>query len=115
MISPINSTASVVNTEEMAMKTMNGLSSPPGSDAVQLEAGSLAISKLDKSAGSKQSQRSDGEKTNQRKDTTKEEVRKVLVEDGEITINVYDSSGKLLRKTPPGYLPLGEQGFDVTI
>jgi hypothetical protein len=45
----------------------------------------------------------------------KGEIRRVEIKDGHLTINVYDSSGKLLRKTPPGYLPAGEQNFDVTI
>ncbi|MBW1851977.1 MAG: hypothetical protein JRJ15_11205 [Deltaproteobacteria bacterium] len=45
----------------------------------------------------------------------KGEVRKIEVKDGDLTINVYDRSGKLLRKIPPGYLPLGEQKFDITV
>ena len=43
------------------------------------------------------------------------EVRKSEVTDGEIKTRVYDRSGKLLRVIPPGYLPAGEQKFDVTI
>ena len=30
------------------------------------------------------------------------------LEDGRIIVEKYDEDGKLLRKTPPGYLPLGE-------
>jgi len=43
------------------------------------------------------------------------EVRKSEVTDGELKTRVYDCSGKLLRVIPPGYLPAGEQKFDVTI
>ena len=43
------------------------------------------------------------------------EVRKSEVTDGELKTRVYDCSGKLLRVIPPGYLPVGEQKFDVTI
>lgn len=30
------------------------------------------------------------------------------LEDGKIVVEKYDKDGKLLKKTPPGYLPLGE-------
>ena len=30
------------------------------------------------------------------------------VENGKIVVEKYDEDGKLLRKTPPGYLPFGE-------
>ena len=30
------------------------------------------------------------------------------IEDGELIIEKYDKNGKLLKKTPPGYLPFGE-------
>ncbi len=30
------------------------------------------------------------------------------VENGRIVVEKYDEDGKLLRKTPPGYLPFGE-------
>ena len=30
------------------------------------------------------------------------------VENGKIIVEKYDEDGKLLRKTPPGYLPFGE-------
>jgi hypothetical protein len=45
----------------------------------------------------------------------KGEIRKTEVCDGELSIKVYDSSGKLVRKIPPGYLPAGEQQFDITV
>lgn len=46
---------------------------------------------------------------------TKGEVRRVEIKDGNLAIKVYDSSGKLLRKIPPGYLLAGEQKFEITI
>ena len=49
------------------------------------------------------------------KKTAKGEVRKSEISDGQVTIKVYDNSGKLLRKIPPGYLPVGEQKFDITV
>jgi len=30
------------------------------------------------------------------------------IEEGNIIVERYDSDGKLVRKTPPGYLPFGE-------
>ena len=30
------------------------------------------------------------------------------IEEGKITIEVYDKAGRLKKKTPPGYLPYGE-------
>ena len=30
------------------------------------------------------------------------------IEEGKITIEVYDKAGRLKRKIPPGYLPFGE-------
>jgi hypothetical protein len=30
-------------------------------------------------------------------------------EDGKIVVEKYDEDGKLVKKTPPGYLPLGER------
>ncbi|CAB1063347.1 hypothetical protein D1BOALGB6SA_8130 [Olavius sp. associated proteobacterium Delta 1] len=30
------------------------------------------------------------------------------LEDGQLIVEQYDEDGKLVKKTPPGYLPLGE-------
>ena len=30
------------------------------------------------------------------------------LEDGKIIVEKYDESGRLVKRTPPGYLPLGE-------
>jgi hypothetical protein len=31
-----------------------------------------------------------------------------VIENGKVIVEQYDRHGKLIRKTPPGYLPLGE-------
>ena len=33
---------------------------------------------------------------------------KNIIENGEIIVEKYDEEGRLIRKTPPGYLPFGE-------
>ncbi len=43
------------------------------------------------------------------------EVRKNEVKDGEMRTKVYDRKGKLLRVIPPGYIPVGEKRFDLTV
>ena len=45
-------------------------------------------------------------KLNLRKDENS--TAKNIVEDGQIIVEKYDEDGKLIRKIPPGYLPLGE-------
>lgn len=35
--------------------------------------------------------------------------RKNIVEDGKIVVEQYDKNGKLIRITPPGYIPFGER------
>lgn len=34
-----------------------------------------------------------------------EETRKIEITDGELTVSVYDTKGKLIRMIPPGYVP----------
>lgn len=46
---------------------------------------------------------------------TQGEVRKSDVKDGEMRTKVYDRKGKLLRVIPPGYIPVGEKRFDITV
>jgi len=36
------------------------------------------------------------------------ERNRTLVEDGKVVIERYDEDGKLIKRTPPGYLPFGE-------
>jgi hypothetical protein len=33
---------------------------------------------------------------------------RTLIEDGKVVIERYDEDGKLIKRTPPGYLPFGE-------
>ena len=47
------------------------------------------------------------EKTAQRAEQT---TNKNVIENGSVIVEQYDRHGKLLRKTPPGYLPPGETG-----
>lgn len=114
MISPINATATVVSTEEMGGRNYSGYS-PGSSEAAPLDTGTMAVAKLDESGVTPKYKRSEGEKPAHKGKADWGEIRRILVEDGKVTINVYDSNGKLLRKTPPGYLPLGEEGFDITV
>jgi hypothetical protein len=34
--------------------------------------------------------------------------KRTLIEDGKVVIERYDEDGKLIKRTPPGYLPFGE-------
>jgi hypothetical protein len=33
---------------------------------------------------------------------------RTLIEDGKVVLERYDEDGKLIKRTPPGYLPFGE-------
>jgi hypothetical protein len=35
---------------------------------------------------------------------------KIVIENSTVIVEQYDRQGKLIRKTPPGYLPPGENG-----
>ena len=113
MVSPVNMMASGIAAAEPKNKNASRVT-PDISDARNSEAIVHAAFKSDNAysgpdaspAGVELSQSSAG---------AKGEIRRVEIRDGNMTINVYDSNGKLLRKTPPGYLPAGEQQFDVTI
>ena len=35
---------------------------------------------------------------------------KNVIENGTLIVELYDRNGKLIRKTPPGFLPPGEKG-----
>jgi hypothetical protein len=39
-----------------------------------------------------------------------ETTTKNVIENGKLIVEQYDRHGKLIRKTPPGYLPPGEKG-----
>ncbi len=42
---------------------------------------------------------------NYEKTRIREETRKIEITDGELTVSVYDTKGKLIRMIPPGYVP----------
>ncbi len=109
----INSAAATGFTDEPGVKnTVNP--SFQNSEAAAPELGAQAVPKPDKADGEVKFKKSGAEDGASLQKASRE-VRKFVLEDGKLTINVYDSSGKLLRKTPPGYLPAGEQGFDITV
>ena len=115
MVNPINETANISANAEAANKKLNK-TAPKNGDAVKPEAVGQAIimpDDFDGSSGIKTSGSEGADHPNMK--DQKGEVRKSEIRDGELTINVYDSSGKLLRKIPPGYLPAGEQHFDITV
>jgi hypothetical protein len=39
-----------------------------------------------------------------------ETTTKIVIENSTVIVEQYDRHGKLIRKTPPGYLPPGENG-----
>lgn len=50
----------------------------------------------------------DGEKSKLQSNSEKNTHNRTRLEDGKILIEKYDEDGKLIKLTPPGYLPLGE-------
>ena len=115
MVNPINETGNVSANAEAVNKRPNK-AAPKSGDAFKPEVVGQAVLKPDESEGPSGIKTSGREGADlQMVKDTKGEVRKSEISDGELTINVYDSSGKLLRKIPPGYLPAGEQQFDITV
>jgi hypothetical protein len=51
------------------------------------------------------SQHSDMNQNDEKKSETTSRQR---IEDGQVVIEKYDRQGKLVKKTPPGYIPFGE-------
>ena len=90
MVSPINAAASASVSAEIIKKNPTD-TAPSSGDAAQIET------------------------VEQASPQSKGEVRKSEISNGTLTVKVYDSNGKLLRKIPPGYLPMGEQKFDITV
>lgn len=115
MINPINETVSISANAE-ALKNNANNTAQGSSNAAKFESVAQTPPKSDGNYGSSENKKSD------RKDADQSmmkgasgEVRKSDMTDGKLTINVYDSSGKLLRQIPPGYLPVSEQKFDITV
>ena len=116
MVSPINAAASVSVSAEVIKKNPTDTAPNNSGDAAQFETVEQASPQSDEFYGSpdiKRSDRKDADHSTMKK--AKGEVRKSEISNGTLTVKVYDSSGKLLRKIPPGYLPMGEQHFDITV
>lgn len=114
-MNPINGAASVSVSSEVLRKNPKG-AGPYHGESARPEAGEQASPKPDELYGSpeiKNSGREDADHSRVKK--AMGEVRKIEINNGTVTVRVYDSSGKLLRKIPPGYLPVGEQKFDITV
>ncbi len=115
MVNPISETAAVsVNTEVINKNPVN--TAPKSANAAQFEVVVKADTKTDGVMASLETEKSVKENADPGMMAgANGEVRKSELDDGKVVIKVYDGSGKLLRKIPPGYLPLGEQKFDVTV
>ncbi len=109
----INAAATIAASERVVKTSAY----PPTHDSgkTQPEANPWVDSSTEKTGASIEPKKAGGKNVAQLNDGPSGEIRRVVVEDGTLTINVYDRTGKLLRKTPPGYLPAGEEGFDVTV
>ena len=68
------------------------------------------IQKSDKIKEQRPVEESDmGQQTKMRSDHSSENMKtRNSLEDGKIVVEKYDEDGKLVKKTPPGYLPFGE-------
>jgi hypothetical protein len=49
-------------------------------------------------------------KTGKSDQKVRQTTTKNVIENGKLIVEQYDRHGKLIRKTPPGYLPPGEKG-----
>jgi hypothetical protein len=50
----------------------------------------------------------DGQKAEMKLQPQDNTTTRTSIEDGRIIVEKYDEDGKLVKKTPPGYLPFGE-------
>lgn len=53
---------------------------------------------------------SENTKTGKSDQKVEHTTTKNVIENGTLIVEQYDRHGKLIRKTPPGYLPPGEKG-----
>ena len=51
----------------------------------------------------------DGQKSEMSLQSQDNTTTRNSLEDGQIMVEKYDENGKLIKKTPPGYLPFGEK------
>ena len=69
----------------------------------------LATQKTDKVREQRPIEKSDdGQKSEMNSQSEENTKSRNSLEDGKLIIEHYDEDGKLVKKTPPGYLPLGE-------
>lgn len=69
--------------------------------------------------GTQDRQETTNQRAQERTDTQQQsafagEKRDFGLEDGKVLVRVYSNDGKLLRETPPGYLPLNKPRVNVT-
>jgi hypothetical protein len=70
----------------------------------------LAVQKTDKIRKQRPVEKGDdGQKTELNLHNQANMKSRNSIEDGELVVEKYDEDGKLIRKTPPGYLPVGER------
>jgi hypothetical protein len=70
----------------------------------------LAIQKTDKIRKQRPVEKSDdGQKTDVNLENQANMKTRNSIEDGKLVVEKYDEDGNLVRKTPPGYLPIGER------
>jgi len=115
MVSPISQTAAIPVAAEVANKSSG--------NTARARSGGLASGVVEKNSMRPDDAVQTPENINEGKENTHEasfageegEVRKSEVKDGEMRTKVYDRKGKLLRVIPPGYIPVGEKRFNLTV
>ena len=115
MVSSVNNIASTIAAPEVVSPNTSS-AAPESSVSSEFQEISQAVIQSDEAHTNAEINKTGSGNTEQKRSSGNSgETRKMEVKDGEMIIRVYDSSGKLLRKIPPGYLPAGEQKFDVTV
>ena len=115
MVSPISQTAAVSVTAEVVSKSSGSTSQDPNG-VVESEVAEQISSRLDDDIQAPKSINAGKESAaKERTAAAPGEVRKSDVKNGEMRTKVYDRKGNLLRVIPPGYIPVGEKRFDVTV
>ena len=68
----------------------------------------LAVQKTDRIREKRPVEKSDdGEKPEMNMQSQDNMRSRNNIEDGKLVVEKYDKNGKLIKKTPPGYLPIG--------
>ncbi len=115
MVNPISQTAAVSEAAKVVSKS-SGSTSQDHNGVVESEVAEQITSRPADAIQAPEFINTDKESAVKVRTAGKEgEVRKSEVSDGAIQTKVYDSKGNLLRVIPPGYIPVGEKRFDVTV